>query len=395
MNPRAKTFDATGVAPNGRLYAGDLNLIQDLVAALADLTQNLQVGTLAVGESGLLISRFGAGEAALAGALRISGIVRMLGGYIPPQMTTTVRNALPAGAAPFGLIIHNTTTARQEWNAGTDGARNWQPFGADGSGISTVPPPDGSITLVKMAANSVDSSKIVDASVVGGDMAAATVTTREIHGAVPLVPLGASMDWPWASGSIPAWTALPYGQQLTRAGGFGGLVDLGVAAGHPHGAGDANTVTLPDYRGRVGAGKDNMGGATASRITVAVSGSDGTTLGAVLGTEGITLTTAQLPAHNHTMTGSPGLSDPTHKHPLYTAGGQLISGNAGGAAGSTLIDDSQYYTGNVEANSAYANYVSTGISVSVGTLGTANAGSGSAHRNMQPTIIVNKIMRVV
>src|SRR4051794_36154093 len=107
---RVKSFDATGVAPSGRLYAGDLNGIQDAAAALMDLTQIHGVGTLEIGEVGLQIVRFGALEARLTGAFRIDGILRGLGGLLAGAFTTTARDAIALGSRPYGLVILNTTT---------------------------------------------------------------------------------------------------------------------------------------------------------------------------------------------------------------------------------------------------------------------------------------------
>lgn len=134
---RLFTKNATGIATDGRWYPGDINAIQDAVAALTDLAQNLSVGTLAVGEAGLQVVRYGAGEARLTGALRTDGVVRALGGFYAGAFTTTARDAIPAAQTPnqrpFGLVILNTTTNRFEWNSGTDAAPNWQPISGGGS----------------------------------------------------------------------------------------------------------------------------------------------------------------------------------------------------------------------------------------------------------------------
>lgn len=122
---RIKSFDATGIAPNGRLYAGDLNLLQDLVAALIDYAQNIGTGTLAIGDSSLVLSKFGVGEIQISAALRTLGILRAAGGLISGAYTTTTRNAIPAGSRPYGLVILNTTTNQYEWNIGTDAVPNW------------------------------------------------------------------------------------------------------------------------------------------------------------------------------------------------------------------------------------------------------------------------------
>lgn len=147
---RVKTFDSTGLATSGRLYAGDLNAMEDQYADLSNLTQNVQVGTLAVGEVGLQLLRYGAGEARISGALRTDGIVRALGGLYAGAFTTAARDAIPLGSRPYGLVILNTTTNRYEYNAGTDAAPNWQQlFGQ----INTADIANGAITPGKVAAS--------------------------------------------------------------------------------------------------------------------------------------------------------------------------------------------------------------------------------------------------
>ena len=117
------------------------------------------------------------------------------------------------------------------------------------------------------------------------------------------------------------------------------------------------TIALPDLRGRVTAGKDNMGGTTASRLTSAGSGITGTTLGVAGGTETHTLTAGQsgLPSHSHSLT-------------------------------ATYI------------SAAFANRSAGGgsdVSYAAGTSGSAGGTSASsAHQNTQPTYIVNKIIKL-
>jgi len=59
-------------------------------------------------------------------------------------------------------------------------------------------------------------------------------------------------------------------------------------------------MTLPDYRGRTGVGKGDMGGADAARITAAGTGVDGTVLGKFGGEQTHQLTIPELAAHTHT-----------------------------------------------------------------------------------------------
>jgi hypothetical protein len=147
---RVKTFDSTGVATSGRLYAGDLNAIQDQYADLTNLTQTVSVGALAIGESGLQLVRYGAGEARISGALRTDGIIRALGGLYAGAFLTSERDAIPLGSRPYGLVILNRTTNRYEYNAGTDPAPNWQQlFGQ----IQTADIANGAVTPGKISAS--------------------------------------------------------------------------------------------------------------------------------------------------------------------------------------------------------------------------------------------------
>jgi len=126
---RFKDFNATGIAPDGRLYAGDLNLMQDLVAALSDFAQTIDANVLRVGDSTLTLSKFGTDELWFSKMLRVTGILRGLGGLVAGTYTTTARNAIPAGSRPYGLIILNTTTNRYEINIGSDATPQWVGIG--------------------------------------------------------------------------------------------------------------------------------------------------------------------------------------------------------------------------------------------------------------------------
>lgn len=149
MGSRIKTFDSTGTAPNGRLYAGDLNAMQDQYADQSNLGQTIALATLQVGESGLQLVRYGAGEARITGALRTDGIIRALGGLFAGTFTTTQRNAI--SSPPYGLIILNTTTNQYEWNAGTPTTPNWQPISPPAGTVSTSGIADGAVTSAKIA----------------------------------------------------------------------------------------------------------------------------------------------------------------------------------------------------------------------------------------------------
>jgi microcystin-dependent protein len=186
-------------------------------------------------------------------------------------------------------------------------------------------------------------------------------------------PVGSIMDY--CGTTAPTGWLLCYGQAISRTT----YASLFAALGTTYGAGDGSTTfNLPDLRGRVTAGQDDMGGTSANRLTGVSGGVDGDTLGGTGGAETHTLTTAQLAAHNHGIN----ISDPGHSHLTAGHSSTPIWGSAGGHGYGFVVDTSggggSYY---------YTSASGTGISAS-----SNNNGSGSAHNNVQPTIILNKII---
>lgn len=105
----------------------------------------------------------------------------------------------------------------------------------------------------------------------------------------------------FAGSSTPTGWLLCAGQTVSRTT----YADLFAVIGATYGAGDGSTTfTLPDLRGRVAAGKDDMGGTAANRMTTAGSGVNGAALGATGGAETHTLSTGQLPSGVITTGGS-------------------------------------------------------------------------------------------
>lgn len=186
------------------------------------------------------------------------------------------------------------------------------------------------------------------------------------------VPIGASLEF-WGSTVPNNSFALMYGQAISRTT-YATLFSL---FGTTYGTGDGSTTfNLPDCRGRVIAGKDDMGGSAAGRIGSVVTDNGtivGTTLGSSGGSPTHVLTTGEMPAHTHANS----LSDPGHTH-TFTDTNQTGTGNLPCAGGGSVT------------NTVTTTSVTTGI-----TLTNASAGTGNAHAIMQPTIIANRMLRVV
>lgn len=132
-------------------------------------------------------------------------------------------------------------------------------------------------------------------------------------------------------------------------------------------------IVLPDLRGRVGVGKDNMGGTNANRVGLFSGFTPGTPLGESGGNEVHTLNISEIPSHNHT-----GNTDGAgaHTHDIYRGGG---SGNSDGWLGSGFVDQTRQVVGVGNHTHSFT---------------TNNNGGGQMHNNMQPSLIFNKIIKV-
>lgn len=198
----------------------------------------------------------------------------------------------------------------------------------------------------------------VSSFVFGVPSASAGGGVTGLGGAI-LSPLGIISDFTGAT--APAGWFFPYGQAVSRTT----YAELFAVIGTTYGAGDGTTTfNLPDLRGRSVSGRDDMGGTAANRVTTAGSSVDGLTVGAVGGAQNVTLDSTTMPTHNHT--------SPPHSH-TYNKPSTPISGYTGGG---------------VEQASQTVSVASTDTT----TITIANAGSGGAHLNMQPTMILNKII---
>lgn len=165
---------------------------------------------------------------------------------------------------------------------------------------------------------------------------------------------------------------------------------LFAVVGTKFGAGDGvTTFNIMDGRGRVIAGADNMGGVGATRLTVGVSGIDGTILGQAGGSQSHLLITAELPVHTHGVSGSTAAAG-THNHTT-------------GLATKIIEAPSQSVTNVVADYSAGAGLPDIIMAVPMTAapdhthtiaITSAAEGAGAVHRNVQPTIVTNIFIHI-
>lgn len=167
-----------------------------------------------------------------------------------------------------------------------------------------------------------------------------------------------------ASPLVPSGWLLCAGQAISRTTYARLFAHLGTTYGVGNGT---TTFNVPDLRGRVPVGLDNMGGSDASRLTAS------NTLGGSGGAETHTLSSSEIPAHVHTMDHDHASVNVTAAgSPVPVGGTQAVAGSDVSAIGSgiNLVVDLPNYTGN-----------------------TGSIGSGAAHNNLQPYLLLNAIIR--
>jgi len=153
----------------------------------------------------------------------------------------------------------------------------------------------------------------------------------------------------------PAGYLLCAGQAVNKLD-YPALDAVFSASSYPYGS-TTSTFTLPDLRGRVIAGVDNMGGSAANRLGSGATG--GITGAATIGASG--------GEQSHQQTGS---ELATHAHTINQAGYTGYIQNLGGVGGGAQLWAQQ-----------------------VAATGTDNAGSGAAANITQPTLVLFYVIK--
>jgi microcystin-dependent protein len=190
-----------------------------------------------------------------------------------------------------------------------------------------------------------------------------------------MIPVGGFL--PFSATTPPNSSfVLPYGQAISRTtySTYFSLVNT------QYGAGDGSTTfNVPDLRGRVIAGLDNMGGSAASRLSsTSITSGGPTTLGGSGGADTKTLTTANLPPY----TPSGSISNGAITFPAA----KFASGATGSTSGvATAVPnnagDLTSALGPVQASSTFT--------------GTAQGGTSTPIVLIQPTIVLTYLLRII
>lgn len=248
----------------------------------------------------------------IAGTLRAQNII-ILGGGDGTGTTTApvIRGAARTGTNEVGVNL-------------TIDAPNGTGTGGSGSIIFRTAPPgaNGSTPNTMQTAMEIKSNGTVQIG--GGDVS----------------PTGTVVAY--AGGSAPAGWLLCAGQSVS----ISTYAALFAVVGYTYGGG-GGSFNLPDLRGRVVAGKDDMNGVSANRLTSVLNSN---ALGGSGGDQLHTLTIAQIPPHTHTARSYTNLAP--------------YGGNA-----------------RVAWEGSEFNYE------------TGSQGGGQAHNNVQPTFILNYIIK--
>lgn len=268
----------------------------------------------------------------------------------------------------------------------------------------------------------------IDLTVTGGTLEADLILDPASTATVSVTASGLRVDVPPAPapvGTVPTGAFFPYMgaaapvdfllcdgslvMQATYPALFAVIGHAGSAGVDPGGG----QFQLPDLRGRVPVGVDNMGGVDAGILSVP------NTLGHSAGFEAITLTTAQIPAHAHTGGTTNAVGD--HTHGTGTAGRSFVTaatatitnvglntttpegvtrwvaGSSGGPTVQSLAlgDEHSIVVGGAGVNKAQLNNQLTDLNGGHSHTVTipAGGGTGGSHGNMQPYVITNYIIK--
>lgn len=197
------------------------------------------------------------------------------------------------------------------------------------------------------------------------------VTMFNSTGLPGLLPVGLVCDF--AVSSAPALWLLCYGQAVSRTT----YSALFAVIGTNFGSGDGSTTfNVPDLRGTIIAGLDNMGGSAAGRLTTTYFGTDPAVDGNRGGSQSTTLTLNNVPIGINS-SGTNSISVSGLSSSQFTQGLNSIVAGAGG-----LPEFGVGSQGFVSTSSSGSNSISV----------TSTNTGGTAFSTVQPTMVMAKMI---
>lgn len=313
--------------------------------------------------------------------------------------------------APSGFLLCYGQAVSRTTYAALFAAIKLPLTGSTTNGSASVSAASVDITALGLIGAKVEGAGIPAATTI----IAATSTTLTLSANATATATDVSISIiPWGNGDGATTFNVPdlRGVVIAGVGNMGGTPSsrLGVTTTGTTTAASAVVTAIPSTAG-LSVGMQAIGGALPASVTIASIDSasqvtlstgvgvtaatagairfcviDSHTIGATGGTQTHTLAAPQIPQHNHPVF----LSDPGHNH-TSNALLQNVNNSSNAPGGATGIPQSL---------AATITSATTGITVrdASGGGGTANqtavnAAGGSAHPNLQPTIVLNKIIK--
>jgi microcystin-dependent protein len=288
--------------------------------------------------------------------------------YYTPNQFEFDSNGVPLVGGQLFTYITGTSTPLATYSDVNLTVPNSNPIVADGNGRF------GSIFLGQTQAYKIQLYTAIPAGASQSDSTPSSPLGTQIWTEDPCGPaaggvqtvtgiIGEIRQFAGLASAIPSQWYPCYGQAVNRSTYSAAFAVLGTTWG----AGDGSTTfNLPDLRGRITIGLDNMGGAPANRITSAVCGLSGVTLGASGGSQN---------SQADTLTAVTTLTDPGHFHVLNHATGTFGSGGTNAWIGGSAAPSN-------------TNSGTTGITASTSVTSSLTG----ATQNIQPGAMVNSII---
>lgn len=337
------------------------------------------------------------------------------------NVTAAKLNNLVDGATFLGGPGQATDGSTLEVNDGVGGDGSLR---VKDAGITTAKLADGAVSEQKIADSAVTSGKIADGAIIGSKIAPSAASA--------IMPPGGLI--PYAGATVPSGWLLCDGGTIGGVGSGAGsesadyqtLFDLiktlyGNTGTEVFASGD--TVSLPDLRGRVIAGLGGslvdvsavVNGATSASTNVALDGNEGTLLvgmtvtGSGIGAgitiitvtdqQNIVLSSAVTLADDTALTFVEGVGStggakehtlteaelPSHTH-------LTLNGNGGDTGNNVTATNSASLATSFGGASSYSMRAPSGNpTANIGL--SSESGSDQAHNNVQPTIVLNYIIK--